>query len=303
MSTSVHLVNKANISENAVIEVPVASNNDALAPGHVLVKSKIISLSRNNVTYAALGTMLKWWDAFPVQSNYPAPYNDPATWGIVPSWGYGEVLESNHPALEKGRLLYGFWPTSSAPLDFYLEQDGKFPLLFRERSPHRAAMMTLYGDYVALPADHTVPEDELAWKSASATWGSGYVLSDYAFNHNNPIHPLGIASWSAEQADLRDAVVVALSASSNTSRSTTWNLDQKDKADAPKALLEVTSNISALGEIKNISPHKAITYDNITDPSTIDWIVNEVNPSRVSDIRLWRPYRTTAEIPRRRFRC
>ena len=60
------------------------------------------------------------WDTYPLPTASPAPYNDVASWGIVPAWGYAIVIEST-TSIPEGTVLWGFWPTSTVPADLQLK--------------------------------------------------------------------------------------------------------------------------------------------------------------------------------------
>ena len=51
------------------------------------------ALTTNNITYAATGDVLKYWQFFPTQT--PGQ-------GIVPVWGVAEVVDSAAPELPLG---------------------------------------------------------------------------------------------------------------------------------------------------------------------------------------------------------
>ena len=149
------------------------------------------------------------WDAYPVSEDYPAPYNDPSAWGIVPAWGYATVEETTIPELSKGTLLYGFWPTSSTPTDLKLKR-GSPEGHWIETSDHRQQLMPLYNRYTTTATTTPISEltttlkplsdsardelDRMTWTALFIGGVAGFVLSEYVFSSNPtqpPIHPLG----------------------------------------------------------------------------------------------------------------
>jgi len=50
----------------------------ALADGQVLLKIDAFSFTANNITYAVIGEMLRYWEFFPAADG----------WGRVPVWGF-----------------------------------------------------------------------------------------------------------------------------------------------------------------------------------------------------------------------
>ena len=68
----------------------------ALADGEVLARIDKFALTANNVSYALSGDMIGYWKFFPVEEP----------WGIVPVWGFAEVVESRCEAVKVGER---FW--------------------------------------------------------------------------------------------------------------------------------------------------------------------------------------------------
>ena len=62
----------------------------ALADGEVRLHVDSFALTSNNITYAAFGDAMNYWQFFP--SGEPG-------WGIVPVWGFGTVIQSSHPGV------------------------------------------------------------------------------------------------------------------------------------------------------------------------------------------------------------
>ncbi|KAH8596483.1 hypothetical protein B0O99DRAFT_118286 [Bisporella sp. PMI_857] len=101
----------------------IVALQDAL-PWHLLmqnsiqVASKVLALTANNLTYARISHLLRWWDAHPHPSSIPVEYSGPRSYGCISVWGYGTVVESNtsidvwHSARE-GLI---FSPRRSAPI-------------------------------------------------------------------------------------------------------------------------------------------------------------------------------------------
>lgn len=242
------------------------------------------------------------WDAYPVSESYPAPYNDSSAWGIVPAWGFATVEESTIPDLIVGTLLYGFWPTSAAPVDLKLQATG-LDGYWVEISEHRKLMMPLYNRYRQTPVSLPVsalsklptPEsraelDRLAWL-AVLIWRSGYFLSEYIFppdpEKQAPIHPLGRKSglaWTADDSDLSSAVVVSLAASTKTARSFAYFLERRSPGSGPLGFLQVTSSVSSLSEASKTAdpsfPSKAIEYSHIDGQDSMEWL-KHINPTKI----------------------
>src|SRR5690606_26278829 len=106
----------------------------ALAEGEVLVAVDKFAFTSNNVTYAAFGDAMQYWDFFPAPEGF----------GRVPVWGFGDVVVSNNPALKVGERIYGYLPMSSHVI---LKADHIKPAGFVDVSAHRAHLAAVYNQY------------------------------------------------------------------------------------------------------------------------------------------------------------
>ncbi len=83
---------------------PDAPAARALTEGEVRLAIDHFALTANNITYAALGEAMKYWQFFP---------SDDAAWGCIPVWGFAEVDESRVDGIEVGQRVYGYLPMGS----------------------------------------------------------------------------------------------------------------------------------------------------------------------------------------------
>lgn len=136
-----------------------------------------------------------------------------------------------------------------------------------EVSKHREQVMSVYNQYQVkrrheLSSDttsFTFPEEQLnqmAWFSLfGAIWQTGYLLNRHTFTSDPeiypPIGPLGKKiPWSKDNADLSQAVLVSLSASSKTARGFAWQiLTKRAHGSGPLAFLQVTQAPDAIRDV------------------------------------------------------
>ncbi|KAJ5817246.1 hypothetical protein N7447_009479 [Penicillium robsamsonii] len=293
----VHVVSKLDNRQHASFNLEVAAQRE-LSESSVRIRTQLISLTSNSLTYALMGGFLRWWDAYPVSEDYPAPYNDPAAWGIVPAWGYATVEETTIPELPKGTLLFGFWPTTNTPTDLKLKR-GLPEGHWIETSDHRQQLMPLYNRYTVTPSSTPISDlttalnplsdsaqnelDRMAWTALFIGGVAGYVLSEYVFSSNPnqpPIHPLGNQAglpWTQSDGDLSSAIVVNLAASTNTARVFSYYLSRKPDGSAPLGLFQVTSGVSRVAEAsRNLAsvPSKAVGYGDIGSEENAEWLAS-----------------------------
>ncbi|KAL4905558.1 hypothetical protein BDW74DRAFT_177927 [Aspergillus multicolor] len=248
---SIHLISKANNAEHLAIDAPL--HLPTLKPSSVRIRSSLLSLTSNNLSYALLGTFMHWWDTYPVPSTLPSPYNNKEEYGIVPAWGLATVLDSTIADIETGTVLFGFWPTSSHPVDLELTP-AELPGHYKEISSHRKNVLPLYNRYRVF---ETQDKDlsEFGWTAAVGTiFVAGYLLAEYMFTpdpgSHPPIHPSepGASEWTVSDANLNKAVFVALGASTKTARSAVFNFFARPKGAGPLGLLQFTSSVNALSD-------------------------------------------------------
>jgi hypothetical protein len=114
----------------------VTSEDAPLAPGQVRVRVDLFALTANNITYAAFGDTMQYWQFFPAAQEGQ---------GIVPVWGFGSVVQSLHPGVAVGERLYGYWPMASSAVlqPQRLTENG-----FSDGAPHRSELHRVYNQYL-----------------------------------------------------------------------------------------------------------------------------------------------------------
>ena len=118
-----------------------------LADGEVRLRVERFGFSSNNVTYAVIGDMLRYWDCFPAS---PADPGDAPDWGRVPAWGFAEVVETRSPDVVVGERLFGFLPMSTELVILAGRADDA---TVSDVSPHRAGLAAAYNSLRRCAAD------------------------------------------------------------------------------------------------------------------------------------------------------
>ncbi len=118
-----------------------SSDDAALADDQIRVRIDAFALTSNNITYAAFGEAMNYWQFYPTSED---------GWGIVPVWGFGTVTQSLHPGVAVGERLYGYWPmaTQAVLSPTRLSASG-----FSDGAPHRAGLHAVYNQYLRCSAD------------------------------------------------------------------------------------------------------------------------------------------------------
>ncbi|CAN5902368.1 DUF2855 family protein [soil metagenome] len=139
LTTLEFIVNKEQLRECKFAPISVPSIAD-LPDGQVVMKVDKFAFTSNNVTYAAFGTPMKYWDFFPTAQG----------WGNIPVWGFGEVMLSKAPGVEVGERFYGYFPMASHVCVTPLRVSDAG---FVDGAAHRQAMHGLYNQYVRTSTD------------------------------------------------------------------------------------------------------------------------------------------------------
>ncbi|MED6343955.1 MAG: DUF2855 family protein, partial [Pseudomonadota bacterium] len=108
--------------------------NGDLNENEVLFEVDRFALTSNNISYAASGDMLGYWQFFPTTDGY----------GRIPAMGYANVIQSNHPEIEIGNRYWGFYPMST----HLIAKAGKITKSgFSDVSEHRAKLAPIYSRF------------------------------------------------------------------------------------------------------------------------------------------------------------
>lgn len=129
-------------SQTDITQVRLAESqldvNATLAEGELLLEIDKFGFSANNVTYAAAGDQLGYWQFFPASDNTDG------NWGIIPVWGFANIVQSNAEGVEVGERIFGYFPTGS-----YLKMQNV--AVFNNRlvdgAEHRAKLPAGYNTY------------------------------------------------------------------------------------------------------------------------------------------------------------
>lgn len=168
-----------------------------LADGAARLSVSLFALTTNNITYAAFGDSIGYWRVFPTGRE---------GFGMMPVWGYADIIESRAPGVEVGERFWGYLPMASE-IDVTPGRVTRYG--FVDEAPHRRAVPGVYSRYTRCAADpHYRPELEA---------------------QQSIFRPLFITSYTAadmlrENGMFGAAQVVVSSASSKTAYGIAWCL-------------------------------------------------------------------------------
>lgn len=191
-----HQVRKTNIRETRWHEYDAPPLED----GDVLLAIDKFAITANNVTYAAFGDMMQYWNFFPAEGD----------WGRVPMWGFATVAESKAEGIQPGQRVYGYVPASNA---FIAKKVSTAGIAFKDNADNRVGLSPIYNTYIFTTDDPAYTSDTEAQQMLfRPLFATGWWLADLITRH---------------PADLKSALIT--SASSKTSLSMAWSLNAADK--------------------------------------------------------------------------
>ncbi|GAB5413866.1 MAG: DUF2855 family protein [Congregibacter sp.] len=194
-------VRRDDFSEHRCVDLPARELRD----GETRLRIDFFAFTANNLTYAAAGDALGYWQFFPAGS-------DTDSWGVIPVWGFADVIESRCEDLPEGQRLYGYFP----PGDELIIHPSKVKTasLF-DASEHRATLPPLYNRYQRVPARAAANrEQEVLQALFGPLYNTSFCLFDQIMNKDG---------YGAEQA-------IIISASSKTSIGLAYGLADTTRA-------------------------------------------------------------------------
>jgi hypothetical protein len=153
----------------------------------VLLRIDECALTANNITYAAFGEVMRYWQFFPAADQ---------EWGRIPVWGFADVEQSRAAGIAEGERVYGYFPMST---HLTVTPARATDRSFVDAVAHRAALPPVYNQYARVTSPETVEAERLR-SILRPLFTTSFLIDD----------------WLAEQSMFGAASVVVASASSKT---------------------------------------------------------------------------------------
>ena len=209
MSTTTLLVRKDKLP---VTHLQVATDTP-LADGQVRVRIDHFALTSNNITYAAFGDAMNYWQFFPVTGHDGLP------WGCIPVWGFAQVVQSLHPGVAVGERLYGYWPMASHAL---LQPVKLSAAAFSDGAAHRASLHAVYNQYQRCSADpFYTPDTEALQALLRPLFLTAWLIDDFLADN---------ACFGTTAGGTRGVMLLS-SASSKTASATASQLSRRPEVE------------------------------------------------------------------------
>lgn len=134
-------IQRAQLAQAQLGPDPDAPAARPLQPGQARLAVQRFSLTANNITYAAFGEAMRYWDFFP---------SGDAALGCLPVWGFANVTESQVDGLAVGQRVWGYYPAGT----HLVVQPAKVSAHgFTDGAAHRRELALVYNQYQFCDAD------------------------------------------------------------------------------------------------------------------------------------------------------
>jgi hypothetical protein len=137
MHTTRLLTDKKALDHTRIDEVP----SPPAAQGEAILRVRRLALTTNNITYAAFGEAMQYWEFFP--TGQPG-------WGHMPAWGFADVEASTVPGVDAGERFYGYFPLATR---LRVQPVRVTPRGFYDGAAHRLPLVSAYNQYTRCSAD------------------------------------------------------------------------------------------------------------------------------------------------------
>ena len=135
-STTTLEVDRKNLAVTHLIDRPAPTPTD----GEILVRIDRFALTANNVTYGVAGEKIGYWNFFPATDGR----------GVIPVWGFADVVRSRAEGVAVGDRLYGYFPMGT----HLVMAPGRIsPERLVDTSAHRATLPPVYNSYARVRAE------------------------------------------------------------------------------------------------------------------------------------------------------
>jgi len=193
-------------------DAPTIAN---LADGQILVKVDQFAFTSNNITYAAVGEMVGYWKFFPVSAD----------WGIIPVWGFADVIASKNESIQVGERFYGYYPMGS---HLIMSPSKVKPSNFSDGIAHRQALPPIYNNYINTKTDPGYSKKGEAVQSLfRPLFTTSFLIDDFMEDNNffggstiiltsaSSKTAIGLAHLLAARKSDRDLNIIGLTSKGN----------------------------------------------------------------------------------------
>lgn len=280
-------VDRTDLSKTRSIDQPLAELGD----GEILCKVDRFALTANNITYGVVGEQIGYWQFFPADGN----------WGIIPVWGFADVIESRHSDIEAGERLYGYFPTAS---HLVIKPSRVKADRLIDAAEHRATLPPVYNSYARTGAEpHFDTSMEAERMLLFPLYATSYCL--YDFLEDNEYFGAGqvIVTSASSKTSIglgyalkgmsEDRHTIGLTSTPNVDKVTSLGLfdqvlsyDDIDRIDndAPTVIVDMSGNGTLLS---NLHAHLADNMQFTSNVGLTHYTDHEMGPAFIAERSSW----------------
>ena len=244
------------IAREAIADVTLVEEpSRALEEGETRLAVRRFAVTANNITYAAFGTVMRYWDFFPGHDDR----------GRLPVWGFAEITETSCADLTVGERIYGYFPAGSE----LIVRPGKVEEgSFIDFTTHRAELPPAYNRYVRCAVDPLwSPAREAAQMVLQPLFITSFLLATFLRDEN----AFGASSISLTSASSKTAIALAWLLKANPVEGVTVRaLTSNGNADFVKGLdlYDEIVTYDALGSLPRDERHVVVDFAGSSDINT-----------------------------------
>ena len=202
MNTTSFQVLKTDLHQTRLIESALTP----LTAGEARLAVSRFAFTANNITYAAFGDAMRYWQFFPTPD---------VAWGSIPVWGFADVVESACEGVVVGDRFYGYYPMAShvTLLPARITEHG-----FYDNAAHRSELHPVYNQYACSRTDPLYnPDTEDIQALLRPLFVTSFLIDDFLADND---------FFGACEGN-KTAVMLLSSASSKTAYGTAFQLAQR----------------------------------------------------------------------------
>ncbi|MDB5501206.1 MAG: hypothetical protein JWR89_1108 [Tardiphaga sp.] len=172
MTVATHFIVARNDIQNSRLIDTHLPEADALPDETLLIKIDRFAFTANNITYAMLGDELKYWQLFPAPDGF----------GIIPVWGFGEVIASRHSQVGEGEILFGYFPMAT---HLVIDAADVSKRGLRDAAAHRQGVAPVYNAYARVTGDAAFAGRQGDYQALlRPLFMLSFLVDDYLAEHN-----------------------------------------------------------------------------------------------------------------------
>ncbi len=191
------LINAANLRETTTESL----DSRPLGAGEVRLRLDRFGLSANNITYAVMGDLMRYWDFFPYDGNLGDQ------WRKMPVWGFATATESLSDAVHVGERVFGYFPWST---ELIVTPGRSDETGFSDMALHRSALPHVYNRYARNATDPLYSEQgEELLMLLRPLFTTSFVVVDFFIDNDRFGAATAIVSSASSKTAIGSAMLLA----------------------------------------------------------------------------------------------